>query len=36
MLKEFREDIRLDARAVRAAVREQPQELEELRRGLYR
>jgi tetratricopeptide (TPR) repeat protein len=35
MLEEFREAIRLDVRAVRAAVREEPKELEELGRILY-
>jgi tetratricopeptide (TPR) repeat protein len=35
MAGEFREAIRLDARAVRAAVREEPKELEELWRILY-
>lgn len=35
MLEEFRESIRLDVRAVREAVREEPKELEELRRILY-
>lgn len=35
MLEEFREAIRLDVQAVREAVREEPKELEELRRVLY-
>ena len=35
MLEEFREAIRLDVRAVREAVRDEPKELEELRRVLY-
>jgi tetratricopeptide (TPR) repeat protein len=35
MLEEFREAIRLDVRAVREAVWEEPKELEELRRVLY-
>ncbi len=35
MLEEFREAIRLDMRAVRAAVREEPKELEALGRILY-
>lgn len=35
MVGEFREAIRLDARAVRAAVREEPKEVEELWRILY-
>jgi tetratricopeptide (TPR) repeat protein len=35
MLEEFREAIRLDVRAVREAVREEPKELEDLWRILY-
>jgi tetratricopeptide (TPR) repeat protein len=35
MLEEFREAIRLDVRAVREAVRDEPKELNELRRVLY-
>lgn len=35
MLEEFREAIRIDVRAVREAVRDEPKELEELRRILY-
>jgi tetratricopeptide (TPR) repeat protein len=35
MLEEFREAIRLDVRAVREAVRDEPKELDELRRVLY-
>jgi len=35
MLEEFRDAVRLDVRAVRAAVREEPKELGELRRVLY-
>lgn len=35
MLGEFREAIRLDERAVRAVVREKPEELEEFKRILY-
>lgn len=35
MLDEFREAIRLDVRAVREAVRDEPKELDELRRVLY-
>lgn len=35
MAGEFREAIRLDVRAVRTAVREKPEELEDLRRVLY-